>query len=647
MSRFKTSAREKNLLMKLPTIFTFNRLFHKSVRSVVSLGAASVLMVAGVAFLGASPASAVGVGTTTVTTSATPSSPQVVTTSVTITAVAAGVSPSGTPTGTVTFEYSTGSGYSPVTGCANNPATLSGGTVQCVTTELPLGTVSLESVYSGDSTYNSNTSPSYAYSIITGSTMSSITVTASPSSPQVVLSNVTLTATVPSPESGTVTFESSTGSGYSVVAGCTGVAIAGTTATCGPTTVLPLGTVDLEAVYSGDHTYSTSTSPAYPYSIIPGTGTTSVSVLATPTSPVSQGTSVSITVNVLAGTPAGVPTGNVTIEYSTGAGYVPVTGCTNPASVSSGTATCITSTLPFGTVGLEALYTGDHTYGAALSPVYPYYVRTSSVTSIGVVPASPVAYGTSVTLTSTVTTGATGTVNFEVSSNDVTFTSIANCTAQPVSVTYVATCTTTVLPTGIDYLEAAYSGNTTYAPTTSTPIYYVVNAASQAAITVTPVAGLVGTSLTLVANGGSGTGAVTFTAVNGTATGCAVTGASLKVTTGGTCVVTATKAADANYLVANSAATTVTFVNPIPKALRVIGAPVEGRTTSIGIAGQYFYGQPTIITNVSGVVARVSKDTGSLLTVIVTAKNGIRHGIYVFALTFKNGQRTNVKYNLR
>jgi hypothetical protein len=111
--------------------------------------------------------------------------------------------------------------------------------------------------------------------------------------------------------------------------------------------------------------------------------------------------------------------------------------------------------------------------------------------------------------------------------------------------------------------------------------------------------------------------------------------------------VTATKAADANYLVANSAATTVTFVNPIPKALRVIGAPVEGRTTSIGIAGQYFYGQPTIITNVSGVVARVSKDTGSLLTVIVTAKNGIRHGIYVFALTFKNGQRTNVKYNLR
>jgi hypothetical protein len=36
-----------------------------------------------------------------------------------------------------------------------------------------------------------------------------------------------------------------------------------------------------------------------------------------------------------------------------------------------------------------------------------------------------------------------------------------------------------------------------------------------------------------------------------------------------------------------------------------------------------------------------------LLTVQVTVKSGVRQGIYVFALTFKNGQRTNVKYNLR
>jgi hypothetical protein len=157
----------------------------------------------------------------------------------------------------------------------------------------------------------------------------------------------------------------------------------------------------------------------------------------------------------------------------------------------------------------------------------------------------------------------------------------------------------------------------------------------------------VGTALTLSTGGGSGTGAVTFSVVNGTATGCAISGTSLKVTTAGTCIVTASKASDGNYLVASSVATTVTFVNPIPRAIRVVGAPIVGETTIIAIAGQYFYGQPTMITNAPGVIAKVTKDTGSLLTVRVSVRSGVRSGIYVFALTFKNGQRTNVKYNLR
>ncbi|MGD1014592.1 MAG: Ig-like domain-containing protein, partial [Acidimicrobiales bacterium] len=286
-------------------------------------------------------------------------------------------------------------------------------------------------------------------------------------------------------------------------------------------------------------------------------------------------------------------------------------------------------------------------YQTVTSAVSPYIVRASSSSTIAATPAPPTPYGTSVTLTSTVVTGATGTVNFETSTNDVTFTSIAGCSAEVVSATYAATCTTIGLPTGTDYLEAVYSGNTTYAPSTSTPTVYVVNPASQALLTVTSTSGLVGTALTLVTSGGSGTGAVTFDVVNGTATGCAITSTSLKVTTAGTCIVTASKASDGNYLVSSSVATTVTFVNPIPRAIRVIGAPLVGKTTVIGIAGQYFYGQPSIITNVGGVTARVSKDTGSLLTVQVNVKSGVRQGIYVFALTFKNGQRTNVKYNLR
>jgi hypothetical protein len=171
--------------------------------------------------------------------------------------------------------------------------------------------------------------------------------------------------------------------------------------------------------------------------------------------------------------------------------------------------------------------------------------------------------------------------------------------------------------------------------------------ATQSALSISSTTGILGTPLTLVTSGGGGTGALTFTVANGTASGCAISGGTLKAASAGTCLVTATKAADSNYAVASSPATTVTFVNPVPRAIRVIGAPIVGETTIIAIAGQYFYGQPTMITNAPGVIARVTKDTGSLLTVRVSVRSGVRTGIYVFALSFKNGQRTNVKYNLR
>jgi hypothetical protein len=383
------------------------------------------------------------------------------------------------------------------------------------------------------------------------------------------------------------------------------------------------------------------------FAVTPGPGTNSVLLSVLPASPVSVGSTVYMTADVIAGSPSGTPTGTVTFEYSTGSSYSVVPGCTNPATTSSGIATCDTSGLPFGTEYLEAAYSGNATYNAATSAVVSYFVRTTSVTSITVTPVSPVSYSTSVTLTSIVTTGATGTVNFETSQNGVTFVSISGCSAQAVSVLYTTSCTTTTLPAGTNYLEAVYSGNSIYAPSTSSTIYYVIHQATQVALTFTSTAGLLGTPLTLKVNGGSGTGALTFVVANGTATGCAITGSTLKVATAGTCIVTATKASDTNYLVLSSPATTVTFVNPIPRAIRVIGAPYVGRMVVIGIAGQYFYGQPTIKSNVAGVVAKVSKDTGSLLSVQVSVKGGTKVGVHVFTLTFKNGQTTSVRFNLR
>ena len=82
---------------------------------------------------------------------------------------------------------------------------------------------------------------------------------------------------------------------------------------------------------------------------------------------------------------------------------------------------------------------------------------------------------------------------------------------------------------------------------------------AQSALTITTLSGTLGTSLNLATSGGSGTGAVTFIAADGTASGCVVSGGALTASTAGTCVVTATKKADTSYLGASSSPTTITL----------------------------------------------------------------------------------------
>lgn len=110
---------------------------------------------------------------------------------------------------------------------------------------------------------------------------------------------------------------------------------------------------------------------------------------------------------------------------------------------------------------------------------------------------------------------------------------------------------------------------TGYGPVTSTS-FSIVRAA-QGALTVTSTSGTYGTALSLTTSGGSGTGAVTYSAANGTALGCTVSGSSLTVTQAGTCLVTATKAEDASYSATSSPQTTVTFAKAQQSALSIDG----------------------------------------------------------------------------
>jgi len=97
-----------------------------------------------------------------------------------------------------------------------------------------------------------------------------------------------------------------------------------------------------------------------------------------------------------------------------------------------------------------------------------------------------------------------------------------------------------------------------------------VGKASQSTLTVSSTSGIYGSSISLTSSGGSGAGAITFAVTSPGSAGCSITGSTtLNATSPGTCTVTATKATSTNYLVASSAATTITFARQQQSSLAV------------------------------------------------------------------------------
>ncbi|MGC1419531.1 MAG: hypothetical protein WA786_05355 [Acidimicrobiales bacterium] len=230
------------------------------------------------------------------------------------------------------------------------------------------------------------------------------------------------------------------------------------------------------------------------------------------------------------------------------------------------------------------------------------------------------------------------------STDTVTITPSAGCTiggtASAVGAAGVATfAALTITSTGSCGLTATDSSRVlTTALSTA-----VDSQGPQAALTVSSINGYLGVPLTLTTAGGSGTGADTFVATVGTAGGCVVTGTTLSVTSIGTCIVTATKAASTTNLAATSVATTVTFVVPGPMPSRVIGFVTAGKTKTITIVGKFFAGRPRI-TSHAGTTALVTQDIGRLQRVKVTVKAGSRNGTFTFTITNANGLSGKIKY---
>ncbi len=200
---------------------------------------------------------------------------------------------------------------------------------------------------------------------------------------------------------------------------------------------------------------------------------------------------------------------------------------------------------------VDATIGADASYDAATSSDVEVVFTAASPQSISVVPSSTsTPWANLVTLSSSGSSG-TGAVSFALDSgtNGNESDPVCALSGNSLSASGPGDC----------WVDATIGADASYDAATSSDVEVVFTAASQAPLTITTTSGTYGTPLTLSTNGGSGTGAVTYTVdLGGTATGCSISaGGVLSSMSAGTCVVTATKAADSDYGVTSSAPITI------------------------------------------------------------------------------------------
>ena len=373
--------------------------------------------------------------------------------SVTFTATVTG----SNPTGSVDF---TGGG---ITGCATQP--LNGSHVAtCTTSALPAGVnQTITATYSGDG----NNASSFG---TVGQTVNNVTTTslASSANPSIAGNAVTYTATVaPTPDGGTVAFTD----GGTTIAGCGAMAVTGGVATCATTYTLA-ASHNIVAVYSGDTLFTTSTSTTLAQVVVQLATTTTVS---SSTNPSIDGQSVSFLATV---TPSNGSTPTGSVEFFDGTTLLGTValggGGLSSSALAPNQAEFSTSSLAQGTHSITVQYLGDVADEASVSTALAQVVNAPPpplpATTIRLdVSRNPASLGQAIRVTATVTTtppgrGISGTVEFldgsfalgtvPLSGNQAVVSIEAN-----VAGTYV--------------LTAAYSGDTSNAPSTSAPVNQV------------------------------------------------------------------------------------------------------------------------------------------------------------------------------
>jgi len=347
------------------------------------------------------------------------------------------VSPSAA-TGTVTFKDGT---------TTLGTGTLSSGKATYSTSTLAVGSHSITASYGGDTNDSTSTS-----SVLTQTVKSNTTTTvASSLNPSAYGTAVTFTATVtPSTATGTVTFKN----GSSTLG--TGTLSNGTASYT--TSTLTAGTHSITAAYGGDSFDNTSTSSALTQTVNKTATTTTVSSSANPSG---SGSSVTFTATV---TPS-IATGTVTFKNGS--------STLGTGTLSNGTASLSTSSLSVGSHSITASYGGDSNDSSSTSSALTQVVEQGSSTTLSS-SVNPAPYGGVVTFTATVSpSAATGSVTFYDSGTSLGSASLSSG---------LASFATSSLAAGSHSITAIYSGNSTYAGSTSASLNETIKTITSVAL---------------------------------------------------------------------------------------------------------------------------------------------------------------------
>lgn len=268
------------------------------------------------------------------------------------------------------------------------------------------------------------------------------------------------------------------------------------------TSSLPLGGSTITAQFTGDVSYSAS--PVSNAVVISNLGATSVA-LSSSNSTILHGANVTFTA-VVTPVQTGGPALSGTVKFAQNGNTFG-----SPVTLVNGQAQISTSTLPAGTLFIDAAYSGDVNYGSSLVNIIETVSLISTTTTVTTSNAA-IQSGASVTLTAHVVpsqAGAaalTGTVQFS-------FAASPNSVLIPIGGAVTVTngqaqVTTTSIAAGTNIVEAIYSGDPNYAISQGTTAEVVAGAPTFTAL---PLPAIV----TISSQGGVGSSLITFTAMAG------------------------------------------------------------------------------------------------------------------------------------